>query len=129
MTTAPGKRSLNCFFRSSWPFSFQGHTAQLTGELQFDRVLKELEETRNMKYVTTIERRAIKRGVEQGRLQTLHKMLVEALHLRCQNILDELLAALSKLSDLQQLKQYYRQAITAGSLEEFEHMLKAGDQG
>lgn len=101
-------------------------------ELQFDRALKELEEARNMKYVTTIERRAIEQGLEQGleqgRLQTLREMLVEALTLRFEQIPEELVATLAKLSDLQQLKQYHRQAITAGSLEEFEHMIEAGEQ-
>lgn len=93
-------------------------------ELQFERALKELEETRNMKYVTTIERRAI----EQGRLQTLRETLIETLKLRFETIPDELVTTLAKLSDLQHLKQLYRQAIIAGSLEEFEHKVEAGDR-
>ena len=77
-----------------------------------------------MKYVTTIERRAI----EQGSLQTRREIVIEALQLRFQSIPEELLAALSSLTDLQRLKQLHRQAIIAGSLEEFEHQIEAGDQ-
>lgn len=82
-----------------------------------------------MKYVTTIERRAIEQGIERGRLQTLREMVVEALQLRFERIPDEVLTALAKLSDLQQLKNLHRQAIIIPSLEEFEHLLAAKIQG
>lgn len=101
-------------------------------ELRFERELKEIEEGEKMKYVTTIERRAIERGiekgVEQGSLDTVREVLIETLSLRFQRVPEELLETLHKLSDLKQLKSLHRQAILAGSLEEFEHALETGGQ-
>ena len=98
--------------------------------------MKELEKAEKMKYVTTIERRAIERGltqgieqgIEQGSIQTLRELLIDVLQLRFQHLPDELLVTLSQLSDLSRLKQLHRQAIIAGSLEEFEQMIEAGGQ-
>lgn len=97
-------------------------------ELQFERALKEIEERAKMKYVTTIERRAIERGIEQGSLETTREALIEALTLRFQEIPTELLEIVRRLSDLKQLKSLFRQAILAGTLEEFEHALETGVQ-
>lgn len=94
--------------------------------------MQELEKAEKMKDVTTIERRAIERGltqsIEQGSIQTLRELLIDVLQLRFQQLPDELLVTLSQLSDLSRLKQLHRQAIIAGSLEEFEHRIEAGDQ-
>lgn len=94
--------------------------------------MQELEKAEKMKDVTTIERRAIERGltqgIEQGSIQTLRELLIDVLQLRFQQLPDELLVTLSQLSDLSRLKQLHRQAIIAGSFEEFEHRIEAGDQ-
>jgi len=92
-------------------------------ELQFERVLKEIEEAKEMKYVTTIERRATEKGIEKGSVQTAAEALLEALTLRFRSVPQELLVALQQISDLTRLKELHRQAIIAQSLEEFEHFV------
>lgn len=81
-----------------------------------------------MRYVTTIERRAIERGHEQGRRQNAFEAVVEALTVRFDSIPPELLAALNQISDVKRLKELLREAILAGSLEEFEHAVETGVQ-
>lgn len=81
-----------------------------------------------MKYVTTIERRAIQQGIEQGSLQTAYEAGLEILTLRFQEIPQGLLDSLRRLSDLKRLKELHRQAIIAGSREEFEHSVETNGQ-
>lgn len=50
---------------------------------------------------------------------------VEVLTLRFQKVPQELVENLNRLTDLKRLKELYRQAIIAGSLEEFEHFAEA----
>ncbi len=93
-------------------------------ETRFENALKEIEESEQMRYVTTIERRAI----ERGSVETAREMLIDALTVRFQEVPEELLERLRNSKDLKRLKTLVRQAILAGSLEEFEHALEAGVQ-
>ena len=97
-------------------------------ELQFEGAMKEIEEAKEMKYVTTIERRATEKGIEKGSVQAVTEVLVEALTLRFQSIPQELLVEIQKISDLTRLKALHRQAIIAQSLEEFEHFVDTSGQ-
>ena len=105
-------------------------------ELQFEKALKELEEAQKMRYVTQIERRAkaegikegikegVKDGIEQGALQAIRESIIEVLTLRFDSVPQALLTLLNQATDLQQLKTHHRQAVVAGSLEEFEHLME-----
>lgn len=99
-------------------------------ELQFEKAVATLEEAPNMRYVTHIERRAkaegikegIKEGIEQGSLKAVRKNVIEILTLRFETTPQELITLLDQITDLAQIKALLRQAVLAGSLEEFEHV-------
>lgn len=93
-------------------------------ELQFEQAVKELEETDKMRYVTSIERRAIQKGIEQGTLQTLHEAILEILEGRFQAIPEELATQIANVTKLDQLKGLLRDAVVVGSVEEFEQLLE-----
>ena len=101
-------------------------------ELQFEKAVKEIEETDNMRYVTSIERRAIQRGleqgieqgIEQGETKGLRESVLEVLRARFESIPEELPAQLAKVSTIEQLKALLRHATLAGSMEEFEHLME-----
>lgn len=102
-------------------------------ELQFEKEVAKIEETQTMRFVTHIERRAkaegikegieegIKEGIKEGALQSVRENIDEILTLRFGTATEELIALLNQVVDLQQLKALHRQAVLAGSLEEFEH--------
>jgi hypothetical protein len=68
-------------------------------ELQFDRAVKEIEEVDRMRYVTSIERRAIQRGreqeleqgLEQGVLQATRDNLFDILRLKLTTMPEDLI--------------------------------------
>lgn len=93
-------------------------------ELAFEQAVKELEETDKMRYVTSIERRAIQKGIEQGALQTRHEAILEILEGRFQSVPEELATQITKLTNLDQLKRLLRDAVVVGSIEEFEHLVE-----
>jgi hypothetical protein len=93
-------------------------------ELQFEKQIKEFEEAGKMTYITTIERRAIEQGIEQGRLQTARDIVLEVLALRFPTALQELSGQINQLTEIDWLKTLLRQAVVAGTLEEFEHFME-----
>lgn len=96
-------------------------------EVQFEEAIKQIEEEQTMQYVTTIERRAtrqgIEQGIEQGRLSSARDSVVEVLGLRFQPLPEDLIEQIMALTDLDFLKTLLRQATLAGSLEEFERAI------
>ena len=81
-----------------------------------------------MRYVTQIERRAkaegIKEGIEQG-LQAVRETIHEVIALRFgEGTAPELSKQLTRVTDLEQLKALHRQAVVAGTLEEFAQFLE-----
>jgi hypothetical protein len=91
-------------------------------ELQFEKAVTELGEEQKMRYVTHIERRAKAEGIKEGALQSVREIITEVLTLRFGVAPQELIALLYQVVDLEQLKKLHRQAVLAGSLEEFEHV-------
>ncbi len=60
-------------------FSFIDWVMELPEELeeQLDQAIQQIETEQNMQYVTSIERRALKRGVQQGEARLLRRQLVQ----------------------------------------------------
>lgn len=83
--------------------------------------LEEYEEGQRMKYVTTIERWAEKRGSER----TLRTNIVETLQLRFGYVPEAVEEELTELDDLPRLKALFKEAVLAESLEAFEGMLSS----
>lgn len=92
-------------------------------ELQFEQAVKGLEEADRMRYVTSIERRAIQRGVEQGIVQGTRDNLFDILRLRFTTLPEELSDQINQMADLTQLKLLRQEAVRAATLEDFERSL------
>jgi hypothetical protein len=73
-----------------------------------------------MRYVTTIERRAEQRGLEQGIEQTLRAIIADALEVRFTHVPEPILFRLTELHDPALLRALFRQALMAESLATFE---------
>jgi flagellar biosynthesis/type III secretory pathway protein FliH len=97
--------------------------------------MQSFEETEKMRYVTSIERIAlqegieqgieqgVEQGIEQGSLKTAREAVLEILNLRFQPVPEDVIAAISNMTDLTHLKLLLRQAAIAGTLEEFERIV------
>lgn len=88
------------------------------------------EAAKKMRYVTSIERQAIQRGIEQsieqGLLQMARTNVIEVLHLRFQSVPQDLLDRLQTITDPDHLKNLLGQAVMVGSVEEFERLSATG---
>ena len=81
-------------------------------------------ETRERKpYVTSVERIATQRGLEQGLEQGTRMMVLESLRIRFGELPSDLVAQLEEISDVGLLKQLQRQVILADSLVAFVEQL------
>lgn len=119
------KQVLELFRFIDWVLDLPDHY-----ELRFEHAVKELEEADRMRYVTTIERRAmqkgqeqgIEQGIEQGVLNATRDNIGELITLRFGPISQDLIAQLMVIDDLAQLKGLLREVALAGSLEEIERL-------
>lgn len=89
-------------------------------EQQFQEEVKDYEEEDTMQYVTAIERS----GIEKGMRQRAVEAVVEVLSLRFQTVPQELIDLINSLKDLEQLKSLHKQAVLAGTIEEFEQFIE-----
>ncbi|MCL1472715.1 hypothetical protein [Argonema antarcticum] len=69
-----------------------------------------------MRYVTSIERLAREEGmIEKGR-----EDIIDVLQIRFEDLPGELVQEINQIEDVEQLKTLHRQAVTIGSLAEFQ---------
>lgn len=88
-------------------------------ELGFEQEIQLYEEENQMPYVTSIERRAQAKGmILKGR-----EDIIDVLQIRFQEVPSKLARAINKIEDEEQLKTLHRQAVTIGSLAEFEQAI------
>jgi flagellar biosynthesis/type III secretory pathway protein FliH len=107
---------------------------------RFDNTMAEFEEEKRMTYISSTERRALKRGMEQGieqgmeqgiqqgiqqgmekaALQSRRETLLDILAVRFGNVPESLLRVIDGVAEVSRLKQLLRSAATAGSLTEFQ---------
>lgn len=89
-----------------WSRGYEFFDKELPAKLEesFQVELTRHEETRKMRYVTSIERRAIQQGIEQGALQTLQANVIEVLTLRFRTIPQELIDQIQQSANPDWLK-------------------------
>jgi hypothetical protein len=99
-------------------FRFMDYELTLPEELsvRFDTDLTQLEEDLHMPYVTSIERRALQRGRQEG----MADLLLQALEVRFGEVPAELLEKIRQCPDVDALRTLHTRALTAGSLEELQ---------
>jgi len=85
-------------------------------EQEYKLQLREYETQRLMPYITSIERM----GREEGRLQTLREDILDVLEARFGPLPSALRERMNAVEDITRLKSRLRQAVTCGSLSEFE---------
>ena len=90
-------------------------------ESEFKQVLRRFEEDLQMPYVTSIERLARQEGV----LQKGREDVIEVLEVRFSDLPSDLVEKINQIEDLGLLKTLHRQAITIGSLAEFQAEMEA----
>ena len=69
-----------------------------------------------MPYITSVERM----GIEKGMLQKGRETVIDALEIRFENVPSDLVDAINQIEDPSLLKNLHRQAITIGSISEFQ---------
>ncbi|MEK8016849.1 MAG: hypothetical protein VSS75_008270 [Candidatus Parabeggiatoa sp.] len=88
--------------------------------LQFDDFVKDYEEAKKMRYVTTWERR----GFNEGILQNSRENITDILELRFQQVPKTLVQKLDSFDDTSWLSQLHKKAVLVGSLKEFEQLIE-----
>lgn len=94
-------------------------------EEQFWQTLAKWEKEQQMPYVTSWERRGLKRGEQIGRVLGAQEEVLENLTLAYGGVPAEVDAAVRAVTDLARLRALNRAAITASSLDEFRQQLGA----
>jgi hypothetical protein len=96
-------------------------------EQELRREIEAFEETQRMKYVSTIERlaerRGIEQGIEQGREQALREAILDVLAERFGLVPDRFSDLLNQIEEIAVLQTLLRQAVTIASLELFEERI------
>ena len=105
----------------------------LPGKLErdFDRDHTQYEDSKNMKYVTSIERRGraearvegLEKGQRIGQIRSQQESVLAVLETRFGEVPYPLREAVTAMQDLAQLKQWLRSAIQLSSLEAFQTRL------
>lgn len=76
-----------------------------------------------MRYITSIERMAEQRGLEQGIEQALRETIVETLQVRFGDLPATLADRLAQVQQVERLRALFRRALNADSLATFEAIL------
>jgi len=97
-------------------------------EQQLDNTLTDYEETKKMAYITSMERRGIGIGIEQGLqkgiLQKAYEDVIEVLKIRFGKIQRAVAEAIRKIDDVAKLTKLHQKAITVESVEQFKQLLE-----
>ena len=93
-------------------------------ESEFKQEIRRFEEDLQMPYVTSIERLARQEGMSEGVLQQRREDVLEVLEVRFSDLPSDLVDSINQIEDLELLKTLHRQAITIGSLAEFQAVLE-----
>ena len=105
-------------------FRFMDYVLTLPEELsvRFDRNVETMEEELNMPYITSIERHALQRGMEQGRqegiLRGVKELLRQTLEVRFGEVPESWCQKIEQCQEVAALRSLHQQALTAGSLDE-----------
>ncbi len=92
-------------------------------EQQFTEIVEKYEEERKMQYVTSVERIGIKKGLQQGTLETSREAVIEILKARFKRVPRSIVTVVNGIEELPRLKKLLRKAATVESLDEFRDVL------
>ena len=96
-------------------------------EQQFALKLDHYEEQQKMRYITSIERNGIekglKQGLEQGEVKASQTHILDILSLRFQQTSENIENTLNQINDLPMLSLLFKEADTVESMEIFEAIL------
>ncbi|WP_017716040.1 Rpn family recombination-promoting nuclease/putative transposase [Kamptonema formosum] len=97
----------------------------LPEELQrsFEEKLTRYQEEMRMPLLSRIEQRAMQAGIERGIQQNARESVIEILEMRFEEVPAQLREAINRIEDAALLKQLHRQAVTIGSVPEFQQLL------
>ena len=89
---------------------------------------RHFEEVQHMPYVTSVERRGIQQGLEQGQLQAAQQMVCEVISARFGSVPDDVRTAVQSLQTPQALHVLIRQVAVCPGMEEVREMLHRGEE-
>jgi len=85
--------------------------------------IQTLEENKKMPYITSVERRGIEKGLQQGQVTKGQDDIVRILEFRFEDVTQELRQIIEKLDDIELLGNLLLQAVATPSLDEFESVV------
>jgi len=113
---------LDLFWFMDWVLALP--TAQ---ELQFNQFVNQYEEKTKVRYVTSIEKRGIEKGllqgVQQGKLRNLQENVVAILHVRFKRVPQTLAKQIQTINDADLLSQLLKEAVVVKSLSHFKQQI------
>lgn len=96
-------------------------------ERQFEKFYQEYEEDKKMQYVTSVERRGMEKGrqegIQIGLLRKSHEAVVKVLRLRFKRVPKTLVESLQTIEDTSRLSKFLEQAVLVESLDEFKQLV------
>jgi hypothetical protein len=98
-----------------WVFTLPSELTQ-----EFDGFVKEYEEAKKMRYVTTWERRWLNEGI----LRNLRENITDILEVRFQEVPKTLVEKLNSFDDTSWLSKLLKKAVLVRSLKEFEQLIE-----
>jgi len=93
-------------------------------ETAFTDTLRAFEEEMKMPYVTSVERRGIQQGLQQGLVQNAREAVVDILEVRFETVSHSIVKTVQEMDDLSMLKILHRKAAKVGTMEEFIRFLE-----
>ena len=92
-------------------------------EESFWAEMRQYEEDKKMEYVTSVERIGIKKGIQQGILQSAREAVIDNLEVRFEVVPESIVNRLNEIHDPSILRIFRRKAVKVSSLEEFEQII------
>jgi hypothetical protein len=87
----------------------------------FQTEIKRFEEETKMPYVTSIERL----GIQKGMMTRGREDVIDILEIRFDIVPSPLIEMINKIDDINQLKKLLKQAVTIGSLADFQQLINS----
>ena len=94
-------------------------------EAQLDAQIAQYEEQQKMPYITSMERRGIEKGIEQGSLETFKENVITLLEVRLGQLPADLISTIQTLETKEVLRALIREAAITPSIQAFETVLAA----
>lgn len=93
-------------------------------EQQFTETVEQYKEARKMRYVTSVERVGIKKGLQQGLIEKSREDIVEVLKVRFAVVPNSIVTCIDEMEDLALLKTLLKKAATVESIDAFRDVLE-----